>query len=170
MARNKVRVKGIEILSAASLLSTDIFVYTQFGDTYKWQLENRDPRNLTPVRVFSINCTPPSPPQSSKQCSDRILFEVRTVLFNFSFGNTPCYQSWSPVLVTHHWRFVPRLRRFVPTFDQFVPNPLDDSYPTNYDTECLKQTNIICRVRIVQRVGYELVESRYCAFGSISIS
>ena len=33
MARNKVMVKGIEILSAASLLSTDIFVYTQFGDT-----------------------------------------------------------------------------------------------------------------------------------------
>ena len=38
LARNKVRVKGIEILSAASLLSTDIFVYTQFGDTYKWQI------------------------------------------------------------------------------------------------------------------------------------
>ena len=35
MAREKVTVKGIEILSAASLLSTDIFVYTQFGDTYK---------------------------------------------------------------------------------------------------------------------------------------
>ena len=35
MARNKVRVKGIEILNAASLLSTDIFVNTQFGDTYK---------------------------------------------------------------------------------------------------------------------------------------
>ena len=34
MASEKVRVKGIEILSAASLLSTDIFVYTQFGDTY----------------------------------------------------------------------------------------------------------------------------------------
>ena len=33
MARNKVRVKGIEILSPASLLSTVIFVYTQFGDT-----------------------------------------------------------------------------------------------------------------------------------------
>ena len=33
MARNKVRVKGIEILSAASLLSMGIFVYTQFGDT-----------------------------------------------------------------------------------------------------------------------------------------
>ena len=52
MARNKVRMKGIEILSAASLFSTDIFVYTQFGDTYKWQLEYRDPRNVTPVRVF----------------------------------------------------------------------------------------------------------------------
>ena len=59
MAKNKVRVKGIQILSAASLLSTDIFVYTQFGDTYKWQLENRDPRKLTPVRVFNINYTPP---------------------------------------------------------------------------------------------------------------
>ena len=44
MARNEVMVKGIEILSAAFLLSTDIFVYTQFGDTYKWQIENRDPR------------------------------------------------------------------------------------------------------------------------------
>ena len=31
-------------------------------------------------------------------------------------------------------RFVPRIRRFVATFDQFVPNPLDDSYPTNYLT------------------------------------
>ena len=55
MARNKVRVKGIETLSAASLLSTNIFVYTQFGVKYNWQLENRDPRNLTPVRVFNIN-------------------------------------------------------------------------------------------------------------------
>ena len=61
MARNKVRVKGIEILSAASLLSMGIFVYTQFGDTYKWQLENRDPRKLTPVRVFNINCKLPHP-------------------------------------------------------------------------------------------------------------
>lgn len=31
-------------------------------------------------------------------------------------------------------RFVPRLRHFVPTFDQLVPNPLVDSYPTNYNT------------------------------------
>ena len=59
MARNEVMAKGIEILSAASLLSTDIFVYTQFGDTYKWQIENRDPRKLTPVIVFNINCKPP---------------------------------------------------------------------------------------------------------------
>ena len=59
MAREKVMVKGIEILSAASLLSTDIFVYTQFGDTYKLQVENRDPRKLTPVSVFNINCKPP---------------------------------------------------------------------------------------------------------------
>ena len=35
MTRNKVRVKGLEILSAASLLLTDIVVYTQFEDTYK---------------------------------------------------------------------------------------------------------------------------------------
>ena len=35
IARKNVTVRGIEILSAASLLSTDIFVYTQFGDTYK---------------------------------------------------------------------------------------------------------------------------------------
>ena len=54
-ARNKFRVKGIEILSADSLFSTDIFVDTQCWDTYKWQLENRDPRKLTPVRVFNIN-------------------------------------------------------------------------------------------------------------------
>ena len=40
MARNIVRVKGIEILSASPLLSTDIFVYTRFGDTHKWQIEN----------------------------------------------------------------------------------------------------------------------------------
>ena len=46
MATNKVRVKGIEILSAASLLSTNIFVSTQFGDTYKWQIENRDMSEL----------------------------------------------------------------------------------------------------------------------------
>ena len=65
MARNKVRVKGIEILSAGSLLSTDIYVYTQFGDTYKWQIENRDPRKLTPVRVFNNNCKPPTPSLNS---------------------------------------------------------------------------------------------------------
>ena len=39
MARNKFRVKGIEILSTVSLSSTDIFVYIQFGDTYKWLIE-----------------------------------------------------------------------------------------------------------------------------------
>ena len=61
MAREKVSVKGIEILSAASLLSTDIFVYTQFGDTYKLQVENRDPRKLTSVRVFNIHCKPITP-------------------------------------------------------------------------------------------------------------
>ena len=58
-ARNKFRVKVIEILSTASL------VYIQFGDTYKWQLENNDPRKLTPVRVFNINCKPPTPSLNS---------------------------------------------------------------------------------------------------------
>ena len=58
MATEKVRVKGIEILSAASLLTTDIFVYTQFGDTYKWQIENLDPPKLKSVRVFIANPSP----------------------------------------------------------------------------------------------------------------
>ena len=61
MAREKVRVKGIEILSAASLLSTDIFVYTQFGDTYKLQVENRDPRKLTSVRGLHMHYKPINP-------------------------------------------------------------------------------------------------------------
>ena len=62
MAREKVRVKGIEILSAASLLSTDdFFVYTQFGDTPKLQVENRDPRKLTSVTIFNIHCKPITP-------------------------------------------------------------------------------------------------------------
>ena len=61
MAREKVRVKGIEISSAASLLSTDIVVYTQFRDAYKLQVENRDPRKLTFVRVFNIHCKPITP-------------------------------------------------------------------------------------------------------------
>ena len=65
MARNIVRVKGIEIVSASSLLSTDIFLYTRFRDTHKWQIENRDPRKLTPVRVFNINCKPPTPSLNS---------------------------------------------------------------------------------------------------------
>ena len=37
MARYGVWGTDIEILSAASLLSTDVFVYTKIGDTYKWQ-------------------------------------------------------------------------------------------------------------------------------------
>ena len=46
---------------APSLLSIDIFVYTQFGDTYKWQRENRDRRKLTPIRVLNTNnCKPPT--------------------------------------------------------------------------------------------------------------
>ena len=65
MARNIVRVRGIEILSASSLLSTDIFLYTRFGDTHKWQKENRDPRKLTPVRVFNINCKSLTPSLNS---------------------------------------------------------------------------------------------------------
>ena len=66
MARNKaVRVKGIEILSAPTLLSNDNFVYTQFGDTYKWQTENRDPLKLTSIRVFNTNCKPPTPSLNS---------------------------------------------------------------------------------------------------------
>ena len=65
MARNIVRVKGIEILRASSLLSTDIFVCTRFGDTHKWQIENHDPRKLTPVRVFNINCKSLTPSLNS---------------------------------------------------------------------------------------------------------
>ena len=51
MARNGVWGTDIEILSAASLLSTDVFVYTKFGDTYKWQkfsrtmLDGKKPEN-----------------------------------------------------------------------------------------------------------------------------
>ena len=45
MARNKVRIKGAQILSAASLLSTDIFVYTQFGDTFKYPSNNNNNNN-----------------------------------------------------------------------------------------------------------------------------
>ena len=100
MARNIVRVKGIEIFSASSLLSTDIFVYTRFGDTYKWKIENRDPRKLTPVRVLNINCKPPTrslnssehqvgKPSTPIQGSDRIAFEVGSVLLNLTFVNTP---------------------------------------------------------------------------------
>ena len=65
MARYIVRVKRIEILSASSLLSNDIFVYIRFGDTRKWQIENLDPRKLTPVSVFNINCKPPTPTLNS---------------------------------------------------------------------------------------------------------
>ena len=51
MARNGVWGTDIEILSAASLLSTDVFVYTKFGETYKWQkfsrtmLDGKKPEN-----------------------------------------------------------------------------------------------------------------------------
>ena len=92
------------LLSASSLLSTDIFVYTQFEDTHKWLIENCDPQKLTPVRVFSINCKPPTPSLNSSeyqvgeisipiQCSDRIAFEVGRVLLNLAFGNTPWFET-----------------------------------------------------------------------------
>ena len=41
MTRNGVWGTDIEILSATSLLSTDVFVYTKIGDTYKWQKFSR---------------------------------------------------------------------------------------------------------------------------------
>jgi len=41
MTQSGVWGTDIEILSASSLLSTDIFVYTKFGDTYKWQKFSR---------------------------------------------------------------------------------------------------------------------------------
>ena len=46
MARNGVWGTDTDILSAALLLFTDTFAYPHFGDTYKWQLENWDPRKL----------------------------------------------------------------------------------------------------------------------------
>jgi len=57
MARNKVRVKGIEILSAPSPLSTDIFVDTQFGDT------NRKPRSSQTNTYQSLTLIANPPPQ-----------------------------------------------------------------------------------------------------------
>ena len=102
MARNKVRVKGLEILRAVSLLSTDIFVYTQFGDTQKWLIENRNPRKPTPVRVFNINYNPPTPTLNSSQyqvselstpiqCSDRKYLYTLSLALGRSFYPT----SWS---------------------------------------------------------------------------
>jgi len=41
VAQSGVWGTDIEILSASSLLSTDIFVYTKFGKTYKWQKFSR---------------------------------------------------------------------------------------------------------------------------------
>ena len=69
-ARNKVRVKGIEILRAASLLSTadNFCLHLIWGYI---QMTVRKPsssktNSLRPVRVFHINCNPlPPPPQSS---------------------------------------------------------------------------------------------------------
>ena len=66
VAREKGRVKGLEILSAASLLSTDIFFLLPIY-TYKWQVENRDPRKLTSVRVFNVHCKPITPNLNSEQ-------------------------------------------------------------------------------------------------------
>ena len=51
MARNGVWGTDIENLSTASLLTTDVFVYTKFGETYKWQkfsrtmLDGKKPEN-----------------------------------------------------------------------------------------------------------------------------
>ena len=50
-----------EILSAASLLSTDIFVYTQFGDAYKWlkfsrtMIDGKKPENSCSIYLNHSN-------------------------------------------------------------------------------------------------------------------
>ena len=64
MARNKVRVEGTEILSAAPLSYPLTFLFAPNLGIHTricGQLENRDPPKLTPVGVFSINCNFPSP-------------------------------------------------------------------------------------------------------------
>ena len=50
-----------EILTAASLLSTDIFVYAQFGDTYKWvkfsrtMIDGKKPKNSCSIYLNHSN-------------------------------------------------------------------------------------------------------------------
>ena len=89
-------VKGSDV----SLLSTAIFVYTQFGDTGKWQWENRNPRKLTPVRVFDIDCKPPSPSLNSSR--------IKSVnLVNQSRARIEYHLTWEGypsilVLAKHH--------------------------------------------------------------------
>ena len=61
MANNGVWGTDIEILSAASLLSTDIFVYTQFGDAYKWlkfsrtMIDGKKPENSCSIYLNHSN-------------------------------------------------------------------------------------------------------------------
>ena len=61
MANNGVWGTDIEILSAASLLSTDIFVYTQFGDAYKWlkfsrtMIDDKKPENSCSIYLNHSN-------------------------------------------------------------------------------------------------------------------
>ena len=76
--------------------------------------------------------------------NEQLVWQRLTIRNNQSLP--PLFASISPIahqsFCTHGSfvprRFVPRLRHFVPTFDQFVPNPLVDLYPTNYETKCLK--------------------------------
>ena len=61
MARNGVWGTEIEILSAASLLSTDIFIYTQFGDVGKWlkfsrtMIDGKKPENSCSIYLNHSN-------------------------------------------------------------------------------------------------------------------
>ena len=61
MAQNGVWETDIEILSASSLLSTDIIVYTKFGNIYKWQkfsrtmLDGKKPENNCSIYLNHTN-------------------------------------------------------------------------------------------------------------------
>ena len=97
---------------------------------------NRLPiRSVDPVRsvkrdsLFSLKKSLISP----LACSETIA--MRHDVLRPIFPEMPSCLHGTPYLRTRS--FVPR--RFVPTFDQFVPNPLVDSYPTNYDTKCLNK-------------------------------
>ena len=58
MARNGVWGTDIEMFSAASLLSTDIFVYTQFGYTCQWlkfsriMIDGNKPENSCSILIL----------------------------------------------------------------------------------------------------------------------